>query len=63
MVENHLAVDDVGEPSFESAHCFHGCFPGGDFAVVVGAAFGGVAELGDGHDVQEPVDLAVARQR
>jgi hypothetical protein len=38
-------------------------FPGGDFAVVVGAAFGGVAELGDGHDVQEPVDLAVARQR
>jgi hypothetical protein len=50
-----------GEPPFEGAHCFHRRLPGGDLAVVVGAAFGVVTELGDGHDVQGAVDLAVAR--
>ena len=49
-----------GQPAFERAHRFHRCFPGGDFAVVVGAAISGVAELDDGHDVQSPVDLPVA---
>ena len=32
-------------------------------AVEVGAAFGGVAQLDDGHDVQDPVDLAVPASR
>src|SRR5215813_1698553 len=63
VVEDHLVVDDVGQAAFEGAHGFPGCFAGGDFAVVVGAAFGGVAELDDGHDVQRAVDLAVACPR
>jgi len=39
VIEDHLVVDDVGEPPFEGAHRFHPCFPGGEFAIVVGAAF------------------------
>ncbi len=58
---DHLVIHDVAEPSFEGAHRFHGCLAGGGFAVVAGAAFTvAVAELDDGHDVQHPVDLAVA---
>jgi hypothetical protein len=53
-------IDDVGEPAFEASHRFAGCLPGGNFAVVVGAAFAAaVAELDDGHDVQDAVDLPV----
>jgi len=56
VVEDHLVVDDVGEPTLEGAHGFHGCLPGGNLAVVVGAAFAvAVAELDDGHDRQAPV--------
>ena len=58
-VVEHRAVDDVGEASFEAAHGFVGGFAARLLAVVVGAAFGGVAELDDGHDVQDPVDLPV----
>lgn len=36
------------QAAFEGAHRFHRGFPGGDFAVVVGAAFGRVAELDHG---------------
>jgi hypothetical protein len=63
VVEDHLVAGDAGEPSFEAAHRFHGCLARGDFAVVVSAALGGVAELDDGHDVQRAVDLPVARSR
>ena len=64
VIEDHLVVDDVGEPTLEGAHGFHGCLPGGNLAVVVGAAFAvAVAQLHDGHDVQDPVDLPVARAR
>jgi hypothetical protein len=35
-------------------------FPGGAFALVVGAAGGVVADLGDGHDVQAGIELAVS---
>jgi hypothetical protein len=62
-VSDHLVIDDVRQPAFEGAHRFAGCLPGGDFAVVVGAALGGVAELDDGHDVQHPVDLPVPGPR
>jgi hypothetical protein len=60
-VEDHLVVGDVREPAFEGSHRFPGCLPGGDFSVVVGAAFAAaVAELDDGHDVQGAVDLPIA---
>jgi hypothetical protein len=48
-------------PSFEAANGFHVGLAGGDFASVVGAAFGVVAQRDDGHDVQHSVDPAVAR--
>ena len=40
-VVEHGPVDDVGESPFEAAHGFVRGLPGGDFPVVVGAAFGG----------------------
>jgi len=58
-VVDHLPVDDVGQPSFERTHGFHGGLAGGEFASVVGAAFGVVAQLDDGHDVQGAVDAPV----
>ena len=62
VIEDHLVVDDVGEPTLEGAHGFHGCLPGGNLAVVVGAAFAvAVAQLHDGHDVQDPGDAPAER--
>jgi hypothetical protein len=55
-----LGVYDVGEPAREGSHRFHGGLAGGLLGVEVGAALGGVAQLDDGHDVQCPVDPAVA---
>lgn len=55
----HLAGHHIGELAFEDSHGFHRGLPGGDLAVVVGAALGGVAELNHGHDVQDPVDPSV----
>ena len=60
-VVQHRPVDQVGEPSLEAAHRFHGGLPVGLLAVVVVAADPGVAQLDGGHDVQDPVDLPVAR--
>lgn len=60
LVTGHLPVDDVGQASFEAAHGFHRGLPAGFPGVVVGASFGLVAQLDDGHDVQCPVDPAVA---
>ena len=40
-----------------------GVFPAAILRVVVGAAFGRVAQLDDGHDVQHPVDPPVAGAR
>jgi hypothetical protein len=56
----HLPVDDVGQAPLEAAHGFHRGLTGGFPGVVVGASFGPVAQLDDGHDVQRPVDPAVA---
>ena len=58
-VVDHLSVDHIGESAFEGAYGFHWCLTGGEFASVVGAAFGVVAELDDGHDVQDAVDPPV----
>lgn len=59
-VTSHLPVDDVRQSSFEAAHGFHRCLTGSQLAAVVAAAFGVVAQLNDGHDVQDAVDPAVA---
>ena len=59
-VGDEVAVDDVGEPSLERADCFFGGLAFGDFAVVVGATEGVVAELCDRDDVDRPVQLPVA---
>ncbi len=59
-VGDELFVDGVRQASFQAAEGFSRCFAVGEFASVVGAAFGVVAELDDGHDVQGPVDASVA---
>jgi hypothetical protein len=45
--------------AFERAQRFQGGLAFGEAASVVGAAGGVVADLGDGHDVQDPVDSPV----
>src|SRR6185503_823032 len=45
--------------AFEAAHRLHRGLAGGDLAPDVGAAVGVVAELDDGHDVQDAVDSPV----
>jgi hypothetical protein len=54
-----LAVDDIRQAALEAPQGFHRGFAGGELAPVVGAAFGVVADLHDGHDVQHPVDPPV----
>ena len=63
IVGGQLAVEDIGEPAFEAAQGFHRCLAGGEFASVVGASLGVVADLDDGHDVQDPVDNAAYQLR
>ena len=53
------AVDQVREPSFEAAEGFAAGFAFGSFALVVGAAFGVCADLGDRYRVERPVPAAV----
>jgi hypothetical protein len=52
LVVDETAVDDVGEASFQCAQRFAVALAGLSFALVVGAALGAVADLGDRHDVQ-----------
>ncbi len=59
-VSGEVAVDAVRDPTFQGSHRFFRCLAFGDLAVVVGAAFGVVAELGDGGDVDGVVEFAVA---
>ena len=53
------AVDQVRQPSFEAAEGFAAGFAFGSFALVVGAAFGVCADLGDRYRVERPVELPV----
>jgi hypothetical protein len=62
-VFGHLAAGDVGQPPFDAAQRFHAGLAGGQLAAVIGAAFGVVAQLHDGHDVQHPVDAPVPGPR
>jgi hypothetical protein len=48
-----------GQPSLEAPDGFGAGLAGGELAAVAGAAFGVVAQLHDGHDVQHPVDAPV----
>ena len=59
-VAEQLAVDDVGQPSFQAAQGFFVALPAGSFALVVGPAGSVVADLGDGHGVQAAVELPVS---
>jgi hypothetical protein len=59
-VGDEVAVDDVGQASFEAAQGFHRGLAGGELASVVGAALGVVAQLHDGGDVDDVVHPAVA---
>jgi hypothetical protein len=59
-VGDELLEDCVGQASFEAAQGFHRGLAGGEFASVVGAAFGVVADLDDGHDVQDSVQATIA---
>jgi hypothetical protein len=60
-VVDHVAVDDVGQPSFHAPHSFHRGLTIEFLAVVVGTSLGLVTQLDGGHHVQDPVDLPVAR--
>jgi hypothetical protein len=47
-IGDELPVDDLGQAPFEAPQGFHRCLAGGKLAaVVVGAAFGVVADLRD----------------
>lgn len=59
-VAHEAAVDGVGQLSLQASQCFPVAFPSGAFALVVGAAGGVMADLGDSHDVQTAVELAVS---
>ncbi len=59
-VSGEVAVDAVRDSSFQRPDRFFGGLAFGDLAVVVGPAFGVVAELGDGGDVDGVVEFAVA---
>jgi hypothetical protein len=59
-VADKTAVDGVGELSFQASQCFPVALAGGAFALVVGTSGGVVGDLGDGHDVQAGVELAVS---
>ena len=60
LVGDEVAVDDIGDAAFQRPHRFLFGFAFGQFAVVVGAASAGVAELGDGGHVDGVVECAVA---
>jgi hypothetical protein len=57
---DQLSVHDVGQAAFQAAHGFVVIFAFGSFPQVVGPAGGIVADLGDGHDVEAEIELAIA---
>jgi hypothetical protein len=54
-----LSVDHIGESPFQAAHGFHRNLARGELAPEVCAAFGVMAQLDDGHDMQHPIDAPV----
>ena len=59
-VAEELAVDGIGEASFEAAQCFSVALAGGSLSSVVGPSGGVAGDLGDRHGVQTTVELAVS---
>jgi hypothetical protein len=59
-VADQLSVHDVGQAAFQAAHGFVVIFAFGSFPQVVAPAGGVVADLGDGHDVEAEIELAIA---
>ena len=57
------SIYQVGEAPFQTPHGFVVAFAFGSFPQVVGPARGVLADLGDGHDVQAAVELAIAGAR
>lgn len=54
MVGEHVAIDDMGQPSFHAAERFHGGLAVGWFPVVLASSESGLgAESDDGHRVQD----------
>ena len=58
-----VAVDGVRQPSFQTAQGFLMALPRRAFALVIGLSGGVAADLGDRHDVQTEVELAVPGPR
>ena len=56
-----VAVDEVGEASFEGSSCFAGCVAAGDPSFEVDVRVGVAGALGDGDAVDGAVQLPVAR--
>ena len=59
-VADQLSVHEVGQAAFQAAHGFVVIFAFGSFPQVIGPAGGIVADLGEGHDVQAEIELAIA---
>jgi hypothetical protein len=55
-----VPVDGLGDLAFEGTQCLFGALAFVELAPLVGPSGGVVAYLGDGGDVQRPVELAVA---
>jgi hypothetical protein len=58
-VGDELPADGIGESSFQAAQGLHWRLGFGELAAVVGPAFGVVADLHDGGDVQQVVQSPV----
>jgi hypothetical protein len=58
-VGDELAVDGVAGLALQGARCFLAGLAFGELAPVVDASVGVVGDLGDGGDVDGPVELAV----
>jgi hypothetical protein len=62
-VGDELAVDDVGQASFQASQYLHRCLARGELAAVLGAAFGVMSDLHDRGDVQDVVHSPVPGTR
>ncbi len=59
-VADELAVDGVGQTSFQAAHRFSVALALGSFPQIVGSTWSVLPDLGEGHDVKAEVELAIA---
>ena len=62
-IAEELPIDDIGQAPLETAQGFFVGMTFGAFAEVVGASGGMLPRLGDRHDVQGEVELAITGAR